>query len=189
MGGTSKPIIPLSGQQRLQLRAGPKSLSCATALVISGSEGANKAVGHVAPSLKAQKASALTSLSPLLLSLAQSSSSIRYRLGGSISLGSQPTVKRQRLDDNTNLMAPGTSAAAAIPIDDEANDDDKDDDDIKILIEEGDDNDNEVAIANVDARGNVYVGTSHLTNAADSSGFGLFILLDRDKSAVADIKG
>ena len=145
---------------------------------------------HVAPSCEAQKPSTSVSLSPLLLSLAQSSSSVRCCPGGSILSSSQPTVKRQRLDENTNPMAPGTSVAAAIPIDDGADDGDEDDDDIKILIDEdGDDDDDDDAVADVDAQGNVKVGTPHATNAADGSGFNPFILMDLDESMVSEIKG
>ena len=162
-----------------------------TAPVVGGSEGANKAVGCVAPLHKAQKPSASASLSPFLLSLAQSSSSVRCQPGGSISSGSRPTVKRQKLDENINPMAPGTSAAA-IAIDDGADDDGEDDDNINILVDKGNDNDDdgdEVAIANVDTHGSVNVSALHPTNAADSSGFGLFVLLDLNNSAVADVKG
>ena len=156
VGSIPKQNTPLSGRQRLQLKGGLKFLSCAIAPVISGSEGANKSVVHVAPSHKAQKPSMTVSLSPLLLSLAQSSSSVRCHPGGSVSLSCQPTVKRQRLDENANPMAPGTSVAAAIPIDDGADDGDKDNDDVKILTDEdGDDDDNDDAVADVDAQGNV----------------------------------
>ena len=43
---------PLSGHQRLQLKGGPKLLSCAPAPIVGGSKGANNAVVHVAPSHK-----------------------------------------------------------------------------------------------------------------------------------------
>ena len=142
----------------------------------------------VAPSCEAQKPSTSVTLSPLLLSLAQSSSSVRCHPGGSISLSSQPTVKRQRLDENTNPSAPGTSVAAAIPVNDGA--DDEDDDDIKILIDEDGDDDNDGdAVADVDAQGNVKVGAPCPTNAAEGSGFAPFVLLDLDESVVSEIKG
>ena len=90
-------------------------------------------------------------------------------------------------------MGPGTSAEAAIPIDDGADDkDDNDDDGIEILIDEGDDDDNNDGtgvVANIDAQGNVKVGTSQSTSVAGSSGFAPFILMDLDGSAVTDIKG
>ena len=134
------------------------------ALDVDGSEGANKAVGHVAPSCEAQKPSASTHLSPFLLSLTQSSSSIR-------------------------CLALGTSAAAAIPIDDGADDDDEDDDNIKILVDRGNDDGDEAAAVNAEAHGSVNVGTPHPANAADSPGFSPFVLLDLNESAVADVKG
>ena len=146
----------------------------------------------VAPSREAQKPSALVPLSPFLLSLAQLSSSIRCQLGGSVSLSSQPTVKRQRLDENTNPMVLGTSAAAANSIDNRADDNGEDDDDVKILIDKDDDNDDdndEAAVVIVNAHGSVNVGTPRPANATDSSGFGPFILLNLHDSVVADIKG
>ena len=156
MGNVPKQNTPLSSRQRLQSKVSLKLLSCVTAPAISGSKGANKAVVHVAPSRKAQKPSMSVSLSPLLLSLAQSSSSVRCCPGGSISLGSQP--KRPKLDESANQTGPGTSAEAAITIDNGADDGNKDD--IKILIDgdEDDDNDNDnndddvVANADVNAQ-------------------------------------
>ena len=44
--------------------------------------------------------------------------------------------------------------------------------------------DDAVAVADVEAQGNVKVGASHLTNATGSSGFGSFVLLDLNDSAV-----
>ena len=87
-------------------------------------------------------------------------------------------------------MALGTSAAA-IAIDDGADNDNEDDDNINILVDEGNDNDDdgdEVAIANVDTHGSVNVSAPHPTNAADSSGFGLYVLLDLHNSVVAYVK-
>ena len=144
----------------------------------------------VAPSREAQKPSMSVSFSPLLLSLAQSSSSFRCHSGGSISLSSQPTVKMQRLDELANPMTQGVSVAAAIPINDGADNGEEDDDNIKILIDEDgvDDNDKD-AVADVDAQGNVKVGTPSPANTANSSGFGLFVLLDLNESAMSEIKG
>ena len=182
---------PLSGRQRLQLKGGPNILSCASALIIGSSEGANKAVVRVAPSRKAQKPGALASVSPLLLSLAQSSSSVRCQPGNSVSSSSQPTVKRQKLNESINSTGPGMSAAAAIPIDDRADDDNEDDDNIKVLIDEGDDDgdDGTGAVANVDAQGNVKIGTSRTASATGGSGFSQFVLMDLDESAMGEIKG
>ena len=140
---------------------------------------------HVAPSHKAQKPSTSTPLTPFLLSLAQSSSSIRCQLGGGVSSSSQPTVKKQRLDENANLTALGTSAAVPILIDNGA------DNDIKILVDKGDDNydDNVLTIVTIDTHSSANMGASCPANAADSSGFSPFFLMDLHESAVADIKG
>ena len=88
-------------------------------------------------------------------------------------------------------MGPGTSAAAAIPIDDRVDDDDEDDDNIKVLIDKGDDdnNDDAGAVANINAQGNVKVGASCTASATGGSGFSPFILIDLDESAVTKIKG
>ena len=126
-------------------------------------------------------------LSPFLMSLTQLFNNIRCWSGSGAPSNGQASIKRQKLDENANPMAVGTSAAAAIPIDDIAGNNNKDDG-IQILIDEDDDDDN-LTIVTVKAHGSATVGTPGTTNTADASGFGPFILMDLHKDAVANIKG
>ena len=133
----------------------------------------------------------MMTLSPLLMSLAQSSSNVRCQPGGGIPSKGQPITKRQRLDKNVNPTATGTSAAVAIPIDDIADNNDEEDDDIKILIDDNDDDDDDgdPTVVTVDARGGATGGAPRAANVADASGFGPFVLMDLHEDAVVDVKG
>ena len=88
---------------------------------------------------------------------------------GSAPSNGQPNVKRQKLDEGADSTVAGTSASAAIPIDDVADEDD-DDDGIEILEDE-DDNDANTAVVTVDAQGNATTSSPCTTNTAGSSTF------------------
>ena len=62
---------------------------------------------------------------------------------------------------------------------------------VKVLIDKGDDDgDNDTgAVANVNAQGNVKIGTSNTASVTGSSGFSPFVLMDLNKSVMDEIKG
>ena len=99
----------------------------------------DKAAGCVAPVCDTHSAPSQSSApAGWLASLAQASSTVRSHSGDSISPNSQPTVKRSRLDGNikptaSSSLTPGSSSAAAIPID-------NDEDEIQFIdaIDDGD---------------------------------------------------
>ena len=76
-GGT-QPGMPLSGRQKLQSRISLKLLSCSMAPVAGAWEGVNKVVVCVTPSPDAQKSIDLAAVSPLLMNITQSSSTLEW---------------------------------------------------------------------------------------------------------------
>ena len=97
-------------------------------------------------------------------------------------------LKSPKLDVNANPLAVGTSADAAIPIDDIVGDEEEEDNSIQILLDK-DDDDDDLTVVTVDTHSSATVGTPYVANTANTSGFGPFMLMDLHEDAVANIKG
>ena len=185
--GNIQTQTPLSGRQKLLSRLGSKLPSYSSAPAVGTQEGVNKAVVCIAPSWDVPKSINMAAISPLLMNIAQSSSSVRCRPGEGPPSNGQPNVKRQKLDEGANPTAAGTSASTAIAIDNVV-EGDEDDNGIEILEDEDDGKDG-AAIVAVDAQGNATTSTPSTVNITGGSTFTPWVLMDLHPDVIADIKG
>ena len=177
----------MSGHQKLLSRLSSKLLSYSSAPAVGTQEGVNKAVVCVALSRDVPKPIDVAAISLLLMNIAQSSSNVRCRLREGPPLNGQPNIKRQNLDESANPTVVGTSASAAIAIDDVV-EGDEDDDGIEILEDEDDGNAGAAVVA-VDAQGNATTSTPHTVNVTGCSTFAPWVLMDLHPDVITDIKG